>query len=176
MSDGGKSYQLAASEHLCGSCTNCCTHLPIPAGLVSPGSKPAGVNCVNMCRAGCRIYSQRPQACVDFSCVWLDNAHWPDLWRPDRSGLLCLQAQLNGTVPASLVYETRPLALASRDAREILAELEATSAIVVVVDTQQRRQRIAGAWSPAPTQSAVPAPHSRRSPNDSRQPLRRSAG
>jgi hypothetical protein len=176
MSASDSFSSTAIGGRLCGSCTGCCTHLPIPAGQVSPGGKPAGVDCAHLCQSGCRIYSQRPQACVDFACAWLDDADWPEAWRPDRSGLLCLTAHLNGAVPAALVYEIRPRALSSRDAREILAQLELTNAIVVVVDSEQCRRRISGAWLPDAPHAAAAGPHSDRRPARSSKPFRRSAG
>lgn len=176
MSASGPFSRSAISGRLCGTCTSCCVHLPIPAGQVSPGDKPAGIACAHLCQAGCRIYSQRPQTCADFACAWLDDAQWPDAWRPDRSGLLCLTAHLNGTVPAALVYEIRPDALASRDARDILAQLEVTSAVVVVVDSEKRRQRIAGAWVPHGGHDAAAGPHHDAQPAAAARRLRRNAG
>ena len=130
----------------CGACTACCTHLPIPAGVVSPAAKPAGILCPSASTGGCRVYSKRPQMCADFHCAWLSDAAWCEAWRPDRCGLLCLRADIGENVPAAALYEIRPLALKQPVAAEILAELQSTTIVVAVVDSEQRRHRLPGYW------------------------------
>ena len=148
----------------CQSCVACCTHLPIPAGLVSPGAKPAGVPCPHICPTGCRAYARRPQMCVDFRCAWFGDPSWPERWRPDRCALLCLRQDLDGKVPAAAVYETQPQARRQSVAQEILAELVRTVAVVVVIDTEGRRWQVPGHWLPHTKHEAVPPPHFLRRP------------
>lgn len=72
----------------CGSCTACCRVFNIPAL-----KKPAGKWCDHCdIGVGCKIYDQRPQACIDFECLWLQSQSRenpkermdPEL-RPDKS-------------------------------------------------------------------------------------------
>ena len=51
----------------CGTCTACCRIFDIPEL-----KKPAGKWCEH-CEIGrgCTIYSERPQMCIDFECLWL---------------------------------------------------------------------------------------------------------
>jgi len=93
----------APATRNCGSCTACCIHLPIPAGEVGQGAKPAGMACLHLSRRGCAIYEQRPQLCANFGCVWHQDEIWPASWRPDQSGLLCLREQIQPDLPAALV-------------------------------------------------------------------------
>jgi len=102
--------------------------------------------------------------CADFQCAWLEDANWPDPWRPDRSGLLCLRAPLNGSAPAAVVYEVSPNALQSPPGGQILAELEQTTAIVVVVDDDRKRRRIVGDWLPHLPEAVPRRPHFRSAP------------
>lgn len=143
----------------CGSCAVCCTHLPIPAGQVSVEPKPAGVACAHLCPTGCAVYSRRPQMCADFRCAWLGDPSWPDRWRPDRCGLLCLREDVHGKTPMAAIYETEPQARRRPVAEAILAELVRTVAVVVMIDFRGRRLRISGDWRPHAQHAPVPAPH-----------------
>ncbi len=98
----------AQTSRACGGCSACCVVLPIPAGEVGPGPKAAGAPCPHLCVAGCAIYASRPALCAKFRCAWLADPSWPETWRPDRSGLLCLREKLEGGVPAAVVYEIVP--------------------------------------------------------------------
>jgi hypothetical protein len=120
------------SRH-CGSCTVCCTHLPL-RGEGPTGDGRATLPCPHAGALGCRIYSQRPEACVQFSCAWLRDPVWPGLWRPDRSGLVCLREVLEGEVPAAEVREISPGALHRPEAADILNELARTTATISIVD------------------------------------------
>ena len=130
----------APSERRCGECTECCTHLPIPAGGVSAEAKPAGTPCVELCDGGCRIYEGRPDFCRAFRCAWHKSEHWHSDWRPDKSGLLCLQEPLGDGQPAAAVYEIRAEALRSPEAAEILERLIETSTAVAIIDVRGNRQ------------------------------------
>lgn len=53
----------------CGSCTLCCTLMP-----VSEIKKPSNQDCTQQKRGfGCRIYQVRPVSCRAWSCRWLAN-------------------------------------------------------------------------------------------------------
>jgi hypothetical protein len=143
----------------CGSCQACCICFPIPAGQIGPGSKPAGVACPHLGEHGCRCYAQRPQLCKDFRCAWHADASWPDPWRPDRSGLVCLRETLSDGLVAAAVFETAPGALQSETGRQILAELQRTTSVVAMVDADQQRRCLPGSV-------AIPDSDAARSAND----------
>ena len=149
----------AADAHDCQQCTTCCTHLWIPPGTVGPGGKPPGVPCPRLSATGCEIYSRRPTLCADFCCAWLRNESWPVDWRPDRSGLFCLREEIEPGLFGAVVYETRDNALQGPVAAAILESLKEISALIVIVDAQQRRQRLSGKWDVDAAESSVPAPH-----------------
>jgi hypothetical protein len=54
--------------------------------------KQAGTPC-QQCDVGvgCRIYSERPQSCRDFSCGWLSADYMAAELRPDRCHVIFLQ-------------------------------------------------------------------------------------
>ena len=134
------------SPRACHACTACCVQLPIPAGHVGTDCKPAGVECPSMHDCGCGIYASRPTICRDFRCAWLADPSWPDAWRPDLSGLLCLREPIANEHPAAAVYELRPDALVVAPAVEILAELQRTTTAVVLIDCGKNRRRLPGYW------------------------------
>ena len=141
----------------CGSCTACCTHLPIPARIVSPAAKPAGEPCPHLCQSGCSIYQQRPDICARFQCAWLANGDWPEEWRPDRSGLLCLRETLADGLSGALVMETRPGALVEPLAKEILLQLLENTRRVVVAAPDGKRYLMYGAFETAAAPAAAAA-------------------
>lgn len=157
MRDQGST--IPAPVNVCGVCSACCTHLMIPAGDVGPGMKPAGLPCPNITASGCRIYGRRPKTCIEFTCAWLGDIDWPESWRPDYSGLLCLRAEIEPGTPAAAVYELRPGALQTPAAAEILAELKRTTTVAAVINFQQQRQKLLGNWVASPPEPTVPAPH-----------------
>ncbi|SFM50379.1 hypothetical protein SAMN05192568_103513 [Methylobacterium pseudosasicola] len=67
----------------CGSCTACCRVLEIRAL-----DKPAGILCRHNTGRACGIYAERPEACVQWHCLWRRIAALPDALRPDRSGVV----------------------------------------------------------------------------------------
>src|SRR5579864_65286 len=75
----------------CGTCTQCCKFMGISGTLRGrPFKKPAHEWC-EQCDIGkgCRVYADRPQACSDFQCLWLQDKLsgpnlMPDELRPDR--------------------------------------------------------------------------------------------
>lgn len=77
----------------CGSCTLCCTLMAVQMEPVSTIAKPAGVRCSKLCGKGCSIYEARPDACREWSCLWLHTQTGPTdamdkRLRPDRSGVV----------------------------------------------------------------------------------------
>lgn len=73
----------------CGSCDACCTVLEVP------GLAPQGCNCPHQTGSGCGNYANRPDACRQWSCQWIqDNLFkkqsrlFRDDERPDRVGVM----------------------------------------------------------------------------------------
>lgn len=83
------------SGRTCGSCTLCCTVFKIEESGVE--YKAAFERCANL-RAGCStkacaIYTERPDQCASFRCLWLDGMG-PAAMRPDRSGVVLVMADV----------------------------------------------------------------------------------
>lgn len=72
----------ARANRRCRECKACCTSLQ-----VNEIQKAEGERCTKLCSKGCSIYSERPQSCADFRCLWLQGA-MSDKDRPDKLGLV----------------------------------------------------------------------------------------
>jgi len=83
----------------------CCTALEI-----EELNKPAGPPCPN-CKTGggCHIYMTRPQVCRDFECEWLRERALPRPFRPDKIGVIFMEAHDTDEYRAVCAPE-RPLA------------------------------------------------------------------
>lgn len=66
----------------CGPCQVCCAALPVMS-TKPPMNKPEWDPCEFQCKAGCRIYDERPQPCRDYFCAWVTGWGHDD-WRPDK--------------------------------------------------------------------------------------------
>jgi hypothetical protein len=135
--------------------------MPIPARIVSAEAKPAGQPCPHLCGAGCGVYQRRPEVCSRFQCAWLADGDWPEDWRPDLSGLLCLRERLADGSSGALVVETRPGALLEPQGEAILLALLENTRRVVVLAPDGKRYLMYGASEPAgqpqaKTPAAVP--------------------
>lgn len=65
----------------CGDCGMCCKLMGVAAI-----DKPAHAWCGHYSKgAGCAIYADRPKACADYACYWLNAPNLDDRWRPDRA-------------------------------------------------------------------------------------------
>lgn len=133
-------------------------HLPVERIPFCSLPKPANIACPHLGPAGCRHYDIRGPVCEKFRCVWLADTSWPEVWRPDRIGLLCLRENLDGVGPAALVYETQPGALESREATLLLDELRHTTVFFTTVDyNKQSRLCTWGDCTPQTEPTAKPA-------------------
>ena len=137
----------------------CCIRLPIPAGEVGPERKPPGVTCPRLSASGCQIYARRPKLCVDFQCTWLADASWPEPWRPDRSGVMCLRETIDDDMPAAAVYEVRRGALDEPIVAEIIEELKRTTAVIALIDREQERRCLLGHLGIPTAKTTVRKPH-----------------
>jgi hypothetical protein len=70
---------------VCGTCTVCCSILPIDTPDLA---KMPGVLCAKCTGTGCSIREGWPPICRDYFCGWRMLAEFDDAWRPDRSGIL----------------------------------------------------------------------------------------
>jgi len=66
----------------CGNCTACCTLLE-----VAEIDKAASVVCEH-CNEGCTVYSNRPDACAEFSCAYHQMKIASTKLRPDNCGII----------------------------------------------------------------------------------------
>lgn len=67
----------------CDGCTACCTILPIEDTQLI---KLENVTCTH-CDKGCTIYESRPESCVNFECVYIQDGYSEEI-RPDKSGVI----------------------------------------------------------------------------------------
>lgn len=81
--DGVRVFGPHVRGRSCGSCTACCTQVPV---VLDDEHKPANTRCKHLCSKGCRVYARRPDACQVWSCRWLFDADTAELRRPDQSG------------------------------------------------------------------------------------------
>jgi len=69
----------------CGTCTICCTLLPISTERFRKTANQLCKHCDD--GQGCRIYQSRPDFCRNFYCEWRLNPQIPATWRPEKSGI-----------------------------------------------------------------------------------------
>jgi len=74
--------------------------------------------------------------------MWLGDRSWPSVWRPDRSGLLCIPNTLEGHLPAAVIREIRPGALAKPEGNDIVNHLLRTTVALEIIDAQGHRQSL----------------------------------
>lgn len=93
------------AERACGTCTMCCKVLRIEAL-----QKPQGEWCPNCAVGkGCKIYSERPTECRNFTCGYLSWEGLPEYWFPARSKMVVasegdgrrIAVHVDPSVPAS---------------------------------------------------------------------------
>ena len=129
---------------------------------MSPQAKPAGTDCHHLCQDSCHIYKSRPGACAAFECAWLKCTRWPESWRPEKSGLLCLLETIDTGTPIAAVYEIRACAIIEPAAEAILLDLIRRCALVVVITLDQERRLLNGQWR-VDRPAALAGPHFRLS-------------
>lgn len=71
----------------CGSCTACCTVVPVRELGLKGWHRCPHVRTPPASAVGCSIYPKRPLSCQLWSCGWLAS-DWPDEYRPDRCGVI----------------------------------------------------------------------------------------
>ena len=70
----------------CGDCYACCTG---PLDVDVPGYKVRRGNpCPHIKEHKCGIYEDRPIACKEYICHWIDHPDLPDWMQPHKSGVI----------------------------------------------------------------------------------------
>lgn len=94
--------------HTCGTCSMCCKLM-----AVEELNKPVNVWCQHVVkRKGCGIYSDRPESCRTFQCLWLRMKDMPEEARPDRCKVMLDAAEQDDGTPAlvAMIDPAYPLA------------------------------------------------------------------
>jgi len=74
---------------VCGSCTECCTVIPVKELQKAQFTRCAKLHSIpHKDGPGCGIYPVRPVSCRMWKCVWLRTPEMPDEYRPDRVGFI----------------------------------------------------------------------------------------
>lgn len=87
----------------CGDCGMCCKLLAIQALDKAPN-----VWCGHFKR-GCSIYADRPPACQNFVCLWLESEKLDDAWRPDKARFI-MYTEKDGQRLNVIVDPAQPMA------------------------------------------------------------------
>lgn len=107
----------------CGSCTMCCKLMGIVDAQLN---KPANKWCEHcVIGVGCKIYSQHPESCKLFECMWLQDKHGvlSDDLRPDRIGVVA-----HGTINGGILVHSDPARPTAWRHPKLLAKLKALAA------------------------------------------------
>jgi hypothetical protein len=72
----------------CGECQLCCELVSVPEL-----NKPTNTKCIHQCEAGCGIYSERPDACRAFECLWIQGIIDD---KPSETGMVCFAESMEG--------------------------------------------------------------------------------
>ena len=116
-------------ERSCGSCTACCHTLSI-----EELGKPAFSECAHANNAecgGCDIYEDRPSACHNFRCMWLDG-HLSEEDRPDKLGVIFTTTFEENTGIHPMIVEVRPGAVQTQKIVSAVDQLTAKSPVLVL--------------------------------------------
>lgn len=121
------------TQRKCGKCTACCTVIG-----VSSLEKPPNSVCEHECGKGCRIYTERPEQCASYTCLWLEG--WLESrHKPHRFGLI-FDRMLKGEggdvwdeIPFVVVRPVRPNAHKSREARVVLEGLSKRMIVMLLL-------------------------------------------
>ena len=134
----------AAPGKSCGECTMCCSALEIEELKKAAG--PLCANCVS--GGGCSIYANRPQVCRDFECEWLRQRHLTRPFRPDRIGVIFMEA-VTADEYWAVCAPTRPLAWRQPRVFAYLVSVAKTGRTVVAkAGLSSWRVFASGEWGP----------------------------
>ena len=113
-----KSRGKSQKPRPCGDCRTCCHVLEI-----GELNKPKWNNCSHACSKGCNIYSQRPQECKDFQCLW-STRELPSNMRPDVVGMMAYYVDSQWG-RALMLVETKPNAFVNNAKSRSMVESHA---------------------------------------------------
>ncbi len=130
---GGGAAGDRKRERRCGRCTGCCSSLS-----VIELNKPEWTHCEHLSGSdGCRIYSDRPDSCAGFRCLWLNGLSTTrEGDRPDRSGIILVQTYDRRMVQARELW---PGASSSGAGLDLITRLRRAQVDVVVVNPEGQR-------------------------------------
>ena len=116
----------------CGSCTECCDVMAIPAV-----ASPCYEVCKHVSKSRCSVYKHRPSACRDYECLYLQTGV-PD--RPDRCGFVVdWSAGALGDGAASIRMCSWATEEHYRGAQEFARKLTDAGSLVVLMTKTDRR-------------------------------------
>lgn len=122
----------AGQAGTCGSCTMCCKLL-----AVAELSKPKNKLCEH-CSVGrgCKIYSERPDSCRAFRCIWLQTqtnsevTPFPERLRPDHCKVV-LHITADEKNIVARVDSNTPLAWMAKGISDLLSEMSMKKMVLV---------------------------------------------
>lgn len=105
-------------------------------------NKPNNTPCSKLCATGCSIYTERPQECCDFECLWLqDDGHvFRNMQRPDHIGVIfdvTGEASKIGR-QALVAHAVWPGALEAGEAKKLVEKYAARGILVICIDGDKR--------------------------------------
>ena len=80
-------------QNSCGTCIACCYALGFHAE--DGYKKKAGDMCQHCTGAGCGVYETRYKLCQRFNCAWRRLPQLGADWRPDKSGVMLLEVEVD---------------------------------------------------------------------------------
>jgi hypothetical protein len=90
-----KTINIRSENRSCAGCTACCDGWA--SGTAHGHSFYPGKRCHFVGELGCTIYEDRPEnPCKSFRCMWLTNTNLPMWLKPNLSGALIAEEELQG--------------------------------------------------------------------------------
>ena len=93
---------LPKQKRPCGDCTLCCSAPSIGKEVIGKSEdfqeKAACVSCDHVTKGGCSIYSNRPNVCKNYMCLWSIGELDEDSYPPDVGVCWTIQPSDNGLI------------------------------------------------------------------------------
>lgn len=130
----------ASPHNACGTCTLCCKVMGI-----EEIAKPKDKWCPH-CETskGCAVYESRPEACREWSCLWLRTQDEPDPehrmpsnLRPDRTRVVLDTNDVDPDVLLAHVDATYPLAWRQGDMGALIRRAQEHTVVIVLVGSRR---------------------------------------
>jgi len=119
----------------CGECRQCCTTAEVVSGT---WRKEAHKPCEHLCKKGCGIYFDRPRACAEYKCLWLQsqggNRPMPATMRPDRLGIIFSKNNYDSKTLFVVLVKGREEQLNAEEVREFIAREEGEGAVKEIIE------------------------------------------